>query len=172
MKCDKCDRPATVHLTEITKDGQKITKNLCEIHAMEEGIMVNVIDTDFDSDMPISELLEKFVLKNTSTIDVTPQTLECDQCGLTYAQFRKMGLLGCPNCYTAFEEPLTTVLKQVQDDAIQHVGKVPRDADNKTRHQQQLMQLRRELEEAISNEQYERAAKLRDEVREVEEEGK
>ncbi len=124
MNCDKGDRPATVHLTEIGKDGQKITRNLCEFHAIEEGIMVK-IGGDITSDIPINELLVKYVLKHATIEEIPQQTLECEQCGMTYNEFRKHGFLGCPNCYTAFEELLLPVLEQVHGDVVQHIGKIP-----------------------------------------------
>lgn len=165
MKCDKCDKPATVHLIEIV-DGNKIEKHLCEAHAAEEGIAVKV------SNAPINELLEKFVLKHSGAAASPPpdagRELACETCGMTYAEFRKRGLLGCPSCYEAFEAALMPLLSRAHEGADCHIGKVPRSAGATELRQQRLLQLRRELDQAVAAEKYEAAARLRDQVRQME----
>jgi len=162
MTCDHCDNQATVHLIEI-KGGQKIEKHLCEKHAVDEGVAVKV------NSAPINELLEKFVLKH-SGLEATSESLACETCGLTYESFRKHGLLGCPDCYRAFEEALTPLLERAHEGADHHFGKVPSRAGIDEIRQQRLQRLRRELEEAVISEQYERAAHLRDELRQTDSE--
>lgn len=162
MKCDKCDKPATVHLIEI-KDGQKIEKHLCEAHAAEDGVTVKM------SQAPINELLEKFVLKHAESDKPEPDELSCGQCGLTYSQFRKTGLLGCADCYDAFADALQPLLERAHSGASEHVGKAPRLAGTDQQRQQDLRRLRRELDQAVAAEEYEAAARLRDEVRQLEE---
>lgn len=164
MKCDHCDNQATVHLIEI-QGGKKVEKHLCEVHAVEEGVAVKV------QNAPINELLEKFVLKHSQGGEESPAkptAVHCESCGTTYDQFRKSGLLGCPQCYEAFERALGPLLERAHEGANRHLGKVPTHAGIDELRQQRLRQLRRELEEAVAAEQYERAAKLRDRVNEVE----
>ncbi len=86
-QCDKCDKPATVHLIEI-RDGQKVEKHLCEEHALEEGVKVQVTNA------PINELLKNFVVKHSGK-EPAPTELRCEGCGLTWSEFRRAGLLGC-----------------------------------------------------------------------------
>jgi protein arginine kinase activator len=160
MKCDKCDNPATVHLIEI-KNGKKLEKHLCEQHAAEEGVTVKI------SNAPINELLEKFVLKHSGA-EVRAAQLTCESCGMTYAEFRKNGLLGCPECYSAFESALMPLLERAHDGASQHLGKAPTQAGPDEQRQRRLLQLRREMEEAVASEQYELAARLRDSIRKIE----
>lgn len=162
-KCDKCDSPAAVHLLEI-EDGQTSEKHLCEQHAVDEGLAVKIASV---ADSPIPELLDQFVLKH-SGVATAAAGLQCDQCGLTYEQFTKSALLGCPACYAAFAAVLAPLLERAHEEAHEHVGKVPRTAGDDVARQQRLMQLRRDLDEAVTNEQYERAAQLRDEVRQME----
>ncbi len=161
MKCDKCDKTATVHLIEIV-EGQKIEKHLCEAHAAEEGVAVKVTNA------PINELLEKFVLKHSGASGAETREAECETCGLTYGEFRKRGLLGCPACYEAFEPQLEALLKRAHEGAGRHLGKVPRYAGADEIRQQRLLQLRRQLDQAVASEAYETAARLRDEVRQLE----
>ena len=156
MKCDICDRPATVHLIEI-KGGKKVEKHLCEEHALAEGVAVQV------SHPPLTEWLEKFVMKHEAA-ETTPASLQCGECGLSYSRFRKTGLLGCPTCYTTFEDALIPLLERAHEGQTTHFGKVPRQGGDDEVQQRKLMQLRRQLDDAVANENYERAAQLRDKV--------
>jgi protein arginine kinase activator len=151
-----------VHLIEIV-DGKKIEKHLCEQHAADEGVAVKVTNA------PINELLEKFVLKHSGgRSDETELT--CESCGMSYETFRKRGLLGCPQCYEAFESALKPLLARAHEDATCHIGKAPEQCAASVHRQQRLMQLRRELDRAVAAEQYETAARLRDEVADLESE--
>lgn len=157
-ECDKCGKPATVHLTEIA-NGQKIEKHLCEDCAAAEGITVK-------ASLPISQLLEDFVLQSSGHEDTSD--LRCDVCGLTFPEFRQRGVLGCPNDYDAFSEALDPMLRQAQEGADQHIGKVPKRADSGQEKQNTMLRLRGELKQAIASENYERAAELRDRLKEME----
>jgi protein arginine kinase activator len=160
MKCDKCDNQATVHLIEI-ENGEKIEKHLCEQHAVEAGV------TAKSPEMPINELLENFVLKHSGA--EKPQSeVACEHCGLTYSEFRKRGLLGCPVCYETFERALVPLLERYHEGSSQHIGKMPCHSGVDELRQQRLRQIRRELDEAVASEHYERAARLRDDMRRME----
>jgi protein arginine kinase activator len=162
-KCDKCDKPATHHSVEIIK-GQKIEKHLCDAHAAQEGLAIKAV-----AHTPINELLTNFVKLHSGMATVTEA--RCDACGMTFAEFREHSLLGCPHCYTALRVPLMPLLERAQEGATHHIGKAPRRAVAGADRQQQLVQLRKRLTDAVANEDYELAAKLRDEVRRVEEHG-
>lgn len=154
-KCDKCDRPATIHEVEIIK-GQKVEKHLCDGHASEEGIEVK------DTYTPINELLTNFVKTHSG---VSPhQDLTCDSCGLTFSQFREESLLGCPQCYVAMEAPLSPLLERAHEGGTHHLGKVPRRSNAGERRQEQLLRMRRRLADAVAAEDFELAAKLRDDI--------
>lgn len=153
-----------MHLTEITKAGEKVVKHLCDQHAVDEGVAVKV------SPAPINELLEKFVLKHAGSSPSAQAELSCEQCGLSYEQFRKTGLMGCAECYVSFEGALMPLLERAHEGAACHMGKVPTHAGASQVRQQRLRQLRQELEDAVAAEEYERAASLRDQLMQVEEE--
>ena len=157
-ECDKCGKPATVHLTEIV-EGKKIEKHLCEDCAVSEGITVK-------ANLPISQLLEDFILQTASTEETAD--LKCDVCGLSFSEFRERGLLGCPNDYDAFEPALRPTLERAHEGAGQHIGKVPRRAGSSQKKQNALLRLRAELKGAVAAEDYERAADLRDQIKEME----
>ncbi len=158
-KCDHCEKIATIHLTEIV-GGKKIEKHLCEDCAADEGITVK-------ANVPISQLLEDFVLQTGQTQPAEPD-LECDVCGMTFSEFRDSGLLGCPNDYDAFAETLEPMLARAQDGATQHVGKVPQHAGTAQQRQNEILRLRGELKDAINAEAYEKAAELRDRIKQME----
>lgn len=163
MKCDNCNKNATVHLTEI-KGGKKIEKHLCEqCAAQNEGLPVK-------SHMPINELLTNFVMAHSGLQKETGSG--CEQCGITWAEFRQSGLLGCQNDYQAFEKDLAPLLERAHGkNATHHIGKVPARRGGSgvpMKRQVDLTRLRRELAKAVEGEDYERAAKLRDQIRQAE----
>jgi len=159
FKCDKCDKPATIHLTEIVS-GEKIEKHLCEDCAVAEGITVK-------ANVPISQLLESFILQSSSD-DEEQAAEKCDVCGMTFAEFRSRGLLGCPHDYDAFEASLAPLLERAHDGATQHIGKVPHRASSDQKKQNAMLRLRAELKGAVAAEDYERAAVLRDQIKQLE----
>ena len=163
MKCDNCNKTATVHLTEI-KGGKKIEKHLCEqCAAQNEGLPVK-------SHMPINELLTNFVMAHSGLQKETGTG--CDNCGITWAEFRQNGLLGCANDYVVFEKDLTPLLQRAHEGATHHTGKVPTRTGAsgvpRKRKTIDLAKLKKELAAAVESEDYERAAKLRDAIREAE----
>ncbi|HVT88042.1 MAG TPA: UvrB/UvrC motif-containing protein [Tepidisphaeraceae bacterium] len=162
-KCDNCKNPATVHLTEI-RNGKKIEKHLCEQCAAQlEGVQPK-------SHMPINELLTNFVLAHSGQM-ANEQSSTCEACGITWAEFRQNGLLGCEHDYTLFEKDLTPLLHRAHDGATHHLGKVPTRRGGTgvpAKRQVDLARLRKELQRAVEAEDYERAAKLRDQIREAE----
>src|SRR5882757_4276359 len=118
MKCDNCNKPATVHLTEI-KNGKKIEKHLCEqCAAQSEGLTTK-------SHMPINELLTNFVMNHTGLAQKQQESAACPHCGITWAEFRQSGLLGCEHDYATFEKEMTPLLQRAHEGAAHHVGKVP-----------------------------------------------
>jgi protein arginine kinase activator len=162
MKCNNCNNTATVHLTEI-KGGKKIEKHLCEsCAAQNEGLPVK-------SHMPINELLSNFVLQHSGL--QKEQGTTCEQCGITWSEFRQSGLLGCQHDYTLFERDLTPLLQRAHEGATHHVGKVPTRRGGTgvpMKKQIDVTKLRKELAKAVEAEDYERAAKLRDQIRQAE----
>jgi len=162
MKCDKCKNSATVHLTEI-KAGKKLEKHLCEQCASGEGIGAK-------AHTPINELLTNFVMMH-SGLAKEQQTSTCEHCGITWPEFRQSGLLGCEHDYQIFEKDLTPLLQRAHDSATHHVGKVPTRRGGTgvpIKRSLDLAKLRKELQRAVEGEDYEKAAKVRDQIREAE----
>lgn len=151
MICQRCKKQqATVHLTEILHN-EKRERHLCEECAKEEGMAIKAPN--------LQDILSGMVEAHQAA--GKEATLTCPDCGLTYAEFRNQGRLGCPHDYEVFAEPLKEVLEKVHG-GTEHMGKVPRRAGADITAQRQIMQLRRQLQTAVENEQYEEAARLRD----------
>lgn len=161
-KCDKCDKPATIYLTEID-NGAKTEKHLCEDCAAAEGITIK-------ANPPISELLEDLVMHTAQAQQGASggPGLKCEVCGLEYGEFRRTGLLGCPNDYDAFALVLEPVIAGAQGGQTVHVGKVPARAGLAQQRQTAMLRLRGQLRAAVAAEDYELAASLRDELRALE----
>ena len=158
--CQHCNKAKTVHITEI-KGGQKIEKHLCkDCPLMNDGMGKK-------AHQPINELLSSFVLSHSNQAKPTRQ---CDECEMTWAKFKQGGLLGCENDYELFADELSPLLRQAHEGATHHTGKVPaRRGEGQVRTKRvSVGKLRRELDAAIEAEDYEAAARLRDQIKEHE----
>jgi protein arginine kinase activator len=111
---------------------------------------------------PINQLLTQFVISQASKSSPKATVKACPGCGLSYAQFRQTGRLGCSQCYPAFESELSPLIERAQSGAGHHCGKAPRRAGVSLDRELLIQRLARELDQAVAAEQYERAAQLRD----------
>jgi len=160
MKCQLCDNRATVHLTEIVK-GKKKEIHLCEDCAREQEITVKAQFT-------LPDLLQGLISAHTSQVEDNLAKLTCPVCGIGYMEFRTGGRLGCPADYDVFREGLDPLIEKLHGTA-QHMGKVPERAGRDLQFQAELVHLRQQLRAAVEAENYEEAARLRDLLREKEE---
>ena len=158
MQCERCKKNvATVHLTEIIKN-EKSEKHLCEQCAKEEGYTIK-------THVSLQDLLTAFISAHGEAEDMAGIT--CPDCGMTYVDFRNEGRFGCPTDYDVFREVLDPLLEKVHG-GMEHTGKLPTHASQSQRKQRQMMALRRLLREAVDREDYEEAARLRDQIKEME----
>jgi protein arginine kinase activator len=165
MICQNCnERPATVHLTQIINDEHSET-HLCEecAHNVDSEIGF-LLEPGFTFQDLISGLLE-----GSNNGPHLPGGAEpyCNSCGLTFSDFRNNGLLGCGDCYNSFKNGLEPLLKKVQG-STRHAGKVPKRTGGKVRVRKEIEEMRLQLQQAIGREDYETAARLRDEIRDYE----
>jgi len=157
MLCQKCKKNnATVHLTDLIK-GEKREKHLCESCAAEEGVAVK-------QHVSITDVLNTFLMSQAAVQELAH--LKCPDCGMSFVEFRSQGLLGCPNDYDAFGEPLATIIGKAQNGQTHHTGKQPGQAAVIDPRQQERHRLQRELREAVEAEDYRKAARLRDQLAE------
>jgi len=166
MKCQKCDKFATFHITELT-GGKPVELHFCEDHAQEhlsESSGQNAATATLAASLAQNVALNKAV-ENLQEID----QLVCPACGISFFEFRNKGRLGCPFDYTCFGEQLGVLIENIHGER-QHVGKSPRSTLSTSDRRTQLIKLRRELDESIVIEDYENARILRDQIREIENE--
>ena len=157
MDCDNCGgKPAKFHITEIENENQKVERHLCEDCAKKLGYALT-------PPFSISELLAGLASGQISARGEAAPDVKCPSCGVTFAEFQSAGRFGCPGDYDAFKEHILPRLERYHD-AVQHVGKAPKDADLSMQRAAQLRGLRARLREAVSQEDYEGAAGIRDEI--------
>lgn len=96
---------------------------------------------------------------------------KCPVCGHTYSDFRHTGKIGCSECYKVFRAPISETLRQVQPSTI-HKGKIPSKSGEELKLKRKYETLKQELAAAVKNEDYETAAKLHKQIREIENEVK
>ena len=95
---------------------------------------------------------------------------ECKNCHMTLSEFLKNGRFGCSECYSAFEDALKKPLKQIHG-ATEHTGKIPQKGGAKISKETKIRHLKAELDTAVLNQEFEKAAKLRDEIKAISEGG-
>jgi protein arginine kinase activator len=161
MLCESCgQRDSVVTLTTI-KNNQMMTRHLCEQCAAAEGVETSEGPVNF----PLTDFLAQMgdEPEPTGSGDAT-----CGFCGLTFAQFRETGRLGCPHCYATFEGHLRGLLRRIHG-GTQHVGKVYLPSDpTASERAKRLEGLRRRLQRAVDSEDFERAAEIREMIRSLE----
>jgi protein arginine kinase activator len=156
MTCDKCNKPAVVHEVTI-RNGKKAEIHLCSEHAAEAGFVAPQPETT------INQLLKQFVVSQGPAATAQAAKKSCPGCGLTYAQFRKTGTLGCAECYESFEAELSPLIERAHNGGTHHIGKRPeRVGRGGADRQLEVRRLIKELDRAVAAEQYERAAEIRD----------
>ena len=159
MLCCICkEKNATVHLTQIT--GEKMQKvDLCEECAKTKGV-------NDQTGFSLADLL--LGLGASQELEQSPGGTEakCPVCGFTHADFKKSGRLGCSECYVTFSEGLGGLLKTMHK-GTRHVGKVPESLRTRRDLSNQLTALQKKLNKAIETEDFEQAALLRDQIKQL-----
>jgi protein arginine kinase activator len=154
--CQICkQREATVHLTQIV-NGQKAQMYICS-----QCAGANAVKIDLNS------LLTGLLGFDNKAEETHENEIKCDQCGMTAEDFNKTGRMGCSHCYEVFFEPMQDLLTRIQGNTI-HRGKTPKKFEHEQTSEEQVEQLKTELQECIRTEAYERAAQIRDRIKYLE----
>lgn len=162
--CDICgERPAVVHLTQVV-DNKTINSHLCEECAAQKGVS----QPSAPGNLPLVDFLANMGGEPSLSPSDDAAEVSCPFCGLLASDFKELGRLGCPQCYSTFEASLRSLLRRIHG-GTQHVGKVylPPDPTDRER-EKRLDGLRKKLRRAVEAEDFERAAELRDEIRAME----
>ncbi len=165
MICQECNqRQASLHFTKII-NGEKTEFHICEQCAKEKGEQFPGTNS-FSIHQLLSGLLhfDQPVQAEQDTAQVGTE-LVCDKCEMTYEQFTRVGRFGCAHCYKSFESKLDPILKRVHSGNHTHAGKLPERIGGGIQLQRQIDALKQQLKSYIEEEEFEKAAELRDEIR-------
>ncbi len=160
MLCEKCGQhQATTHIQK-TVAGVSEEHHLCASCAAQLGYSHFTFD--------IGDLWPSLFGGNKANITAAEKGKRCEGCGSSFADFLRTKRAGCSGCYTAFKEQLAPSLERMHG-RVSHTGKTPRGASQKARAKEKLLTMKKEMAEAASQQDYERAALLRDEIKRMEE---
>src|SRR5438309_9591701 len=159
LKCHKCPKPATYHITEVVSEDQYEELHLCE--ECYHKFYYEPLQQAAGQKGGVGQLEES---DEASALNQR----ECPVCGIKFVEFRNSGRLGCPHDYQEFREELAPLLENIHGE-IRHCGKTPRRLPQNKQTQSELIQLRKQLQQAVTREAYEDAARLRDRIRQLEE---
>ena len=161
MLCSNCkNNRANFHYKY--NDGSGMVEiHLCEDCAKKLGyIAADSITNDF-ADMLSNFFTFPAVKSNVISLK------QCKSCGETYDEFKKTGKLGCPDCYENFSDTLDSVLGNIQT-SLSHKGKIPGDKGEEIAKTRKIKSLKEELQKCILEEKYEKAAQIRDVIKNLE----
>lgn len=160
--CKVCgSRPARIHYTEIVNNSV-VNLDLCMECARERGIDVPKSGSYEMGDLAAG-LIDTLVDSKSEQIG----RVHCSLCGYAYSNFRQVGRFGCPECYTSFKSQVLPLLRQIHG-STDHRGKIPLDLGPKATLKKELMCLKEDLARMIELEEYEKAALVRDKIKEME----
>ena len=134
--------------------------NLCEACSKEKGV-------EDPKSFALADLL--LGIGAAEEIEKGGPSQKCAVCGFSQADFKKTGRLGCSECYVTFAEGLGSLLKAMHK-GTEHVGKLPERAQRSIALSHRMRALAENLQKAVKDENYETAASLRDQIKQLESE--
>jgi protein arginine kinase activator len=160
--CTNCgQRPSKIHYTEIVNN-EMTSMDLCVECAEARGI-----DVEKKESYGLGDLVAGLIDNSAQTESEQLGKVKCPSCGFDYSSFKKIGRFGCPECYAAFEKQLIPLLRQLHG-STRHQGKSPEAPGPMLELRREIKDLQEALTEAVSDERFEEAAKIRDHIRELE----
>jgi protein arginine kinase activator len=160
MKCQRCPKQATLHITEVLGDDR-----FEEVHLCEDCAKKYLYEPAGAGKKPAAKAVADAPAADPAD---APAEGTCPACGMPFVEFRNHGRLGCPHDYDAFREELLPLLESVHGD-VKHAGKAPRRGPKAKAAVAELEQLRRRLQKLVTDEKYEEAARVRDQIKRLEE---
>jgi protein arginine kinase activator len=163
MLCQVCNsEEATIYMSKIV-NGKKTQMHICKNCANQKDSF------NFDGPFTIHSLLSGLLdIYNDSPSKMGfDMGSQCQNCGMTFNKFKQLGKFGCDNCYQTFGQRLSPMLKRIHGD-IKHEGKIPKRSGGTIKIKKEVEILKKELNQAVTKEEFERAATLRDKIKELE----
>lgn len=162
MKCQKCGKnEANNHFTRIV-NGKKEELHLCTACAGEEFTTFIPFGGE---PMDANTFLSGF-FGGAAAEQPTIDTNVCPTCGITFSEICEKGKIGCGDCYNTFRPRLTRTLKQIHGNTV-HTGKIPKRAGSELSRGRKIEKLEAELNSAVMKQEFERAAEIRDKIKEL-----
>jgi protein arginine kinase activator len=162
MLCQICQKKVgNVHFTQVINNN-KVEMHICEQCAKENGqfsfgLPLNI--NDFFSGIVGMDNTSQFIPKSNSSV--------CEKCGMSYEEFQKTGKVGCENCYKSYGERLNPLIKRLHG-SLEHNGKIPNRISKSIKASKDIDKLKEQLNNAVKNEEYEKAAEIRDKIKGIE----
>jgi len=170
MLCQECQqRQASLHFTKII-NGEKTEFHICETCAKDKGEYIPGSNS-FSIHQLLSGLLDAdqpFSSTKNETFEKPKPELKCSHCGMSYHQFAEIGKFGCADCYASFEEKLDPVFRRIHGGNALHSGKIPKRKGKDLHIHREIEELKETLKKQIDEEEFEEAAKTRDQIRSLE----
>lgn len=164
MLCGECKKNlASVHLTKI------VNNEMSKVHLCEECAGSRAASFEPNIANPFMALPELLMtILNSMEVIEDPSMSEipqrCPSCQSSFNDLRETGRFGCPDCYEAFKDKIKPLLSRIHGHA-EHSGRMPKTASSRIQTQIELRKLKKQLQSCIKNENYEKAASIRDEIK-------
>ena len=169
MLCDNCGkREANVRYSE-NINGRKKELHLCEECSKKLGIENMDFNMPIDFSSFFGGLLEDFGTNDFMPLFNEVKQLKCDNCGYTFEDIVNTGKVGCENCYKIFYDKMIPSIERLHGNT-KHVGKVSLGASSKAKLTSEIEKKKLLLKEAIDKQEFEQAAKIRDQIKKMKEE--
>ena len=173
MLCQKCHKKtASVFISSII-NGTETKIYLCNDCAKDYPLF----DFNMDEPFSIKDIIDKFkaedpLLESSQLLDIDLDKVDreiiCSNCYSTYNEYKETGKLGCSKCYEAFEKQLKPILRNIYGHT-EYIGKYPKINGSHIYINNEIRVLKEDLNRAVEKEEYEKAASIRDKIKELEE---
>jgi len=158
-KCDLCGQAdARMKVRQLDKEGRQTELEVCADCARQRG---------FAEAEKVKVHVAEVLAEIKGDVKEDDRKLVCSGCGMTFADFKRLGRLGCAACYDSFKDKLEPLVRRLHG-AVQHLGKTTKAGRKQAQERMNDQRLAEELAQAIKNEDYELAAALRDRMRKTE----
>lgn len=155
ITCQRCGKhPATTYFTQ-TVNGKTTQLALCPACVAE-------LDYSSLSGMNLGHLFGS-ILGDAFSPGPAQEQKRCSGCGCSFQEIARTGKAGCAECYTTFYDRLLPNLERIHG-KVRHEGKLSSSAAPRERTEREIKQLKRQLAQAIEKQEFEEAAKLRDQI--------
>lgn len=176
MLCESCKKnQATIYFTE-TVNGHRTKQHLCTECASLAGVVSpNIHSPFFGPELSLGNLLSTVLGASSNYANTKPHSVsevKCENCGMTYNEFMQKGKFGCSECFNNYGNVLDDSLRRIHG-SDRHIGKKPSNYTKDTfikgdkKEKSEIDKLQDQLNQAVEDERYEDAARLRDNIRDL-----